>query len=287
MPSVLLTCQRESAVQHVAPRAIFLPGTTARAMAAWFEWLAGLLTSPPVPGTHEATLEEMRLGALYTKAHKGGPPRDEREEARVHKLRLDYLNRKLANTEVRPGARWVLGRWRFGGVLLAPPGLPGVHTYAEVLDVSCDQLHASQLHEHPCNLLPCRPRQPSLLAVQPALRCPLSASAAQPVCGYGSAWLHRTELCMIITPSGSCRWVVGGVKVAGVTAMPASCRLAGVTATPASCRLAGPRACCYHPHFLPCVRLHIPASAAHSLPLPHHRLKRRLPQPKPGAQLSL
>ncbi|KAL4447526.1 hypothetical protein ABPG75_004745 [Micractinium tetrahymenae] len=69
----------------------------------WFGWLgglvSGLVSSPPAPGTHEATLEELRVGALLNK--EALKPAEQRDEERVHKLRVEYRQRQLANTQAR------------------------------------------------------------------------------------------------------------------------------------------------------------------------------------------
>ena len=68
-------------------------------MAGWLSRLvAGFM--PVVPGTHEAVLEERRAGALLNK--ELAKPPGERDEERVHRLRVDYRRRQLRNLQVRP-----------------------------------------------------------------------------------------------------------------------------------------------------------------------------------------
>ena len=80
------------------------------AMAAptsWWEWLAGLwnsLRGPPDPGTPEARLEELRVGALLAK-EEAKPP-GERDEERIHQLELEHTKLMLENVQVgRPRRR--------------------------------------------------------------------------------------------------------------------------------------------------------------------------------------
>ncbi len=71
----------------------------------WFAWLYGLVSglwSPlPVPGSHEAGLEEHRVGARLDRERRKPP--GQRDEELIHTLRLDYRRRQLANLEVRSG----------------------------------------------------------------------------------------------------------------------------------------------------------------------------------------
>ncbi len=68
-------------------------------MAGWLSRLVEGFWSL-VPGTHEAVLEERRAGALLNKElHK---PPGQRDEERVHRLRVDYRTRQLQNLQVRP-----------------------------------------------------------------------------------------------------------------------------------------------------------------------------------------
>ncbi|PSC71195.1 hypothetical protein C2E20_5510 [Micractinium conductrix] len=66
-------------------------------MAAWVEWLAGLVSGllPPAPGTHEAVLEEYRAGGQLRK-ELDKPPGQQDEEL-VHRLRLRYRTHQMRN----------------------------------------------------------------------------------------------------------------------------------------------------------------------------------------------
>ena len=71
--------------------------------STWFWWLNGLVTAVlgpavPAPGTHEARLEEMRVGALLT--NEACKPAGQRDEELVHRLKVDYRQRQLANARV-------------------------------------------------------------------------------------------------------------------------------------------------------------------------------------------
>lgn len=72
----------------------------------WLEWLSGVARSSgwwgPVPGTHQSRLEAMRLGALLAK-EQNKPP-GQRDEERVHRLRVQYRERQLWNAQVGLGA---------------------------------------------------------------------------------------------------------------------------------------------------------------------------------------
>lgn len=81
------------------------------APTSWWQWLTGLwnsLRGPPDPGTHEAWLEELRVGALLNK--EAAKPPGERNEERIHQLELRHTTLKLENVEVgrRRRQRW---RW--------------------------------------------------------------------------------------------------------------------------------------------------------------------------------
>lgn len=73
----------------------------------WFGWLyelvSGLFSGPPAPGTHEARLEEQRVGALLAKEQR--KPVGQRDEELVRELRMDYRRRQLQNLQVRPCPR--------------------------------------------------------------------------------------------------------------------------------------------------------------------------------------
>ena len=78
-------------------------------MAGWLSRLVEGFWSL-VPGTHEAVLEEQRVGAkLGTELAK---PPGERDEERVRALRMDYRRRQLQNQQVSCG----------GHMPAAPPG---------------------------------------------------------------------------------------------------------------------------------------------------------------------
>ena len=103
---------------------------SAMAGATWFDRLARLLSGiqafTPVPGTHDAILEEYRVGALLNKELT--KPDEHRDEELVHTLRVEYRRRQLENAQVgRWGAaviraRAAAGRWRLGGN--KPYGIP-------------------------------------------------------------------------------------------------------------------------------------------------------------------
>ena len=78
-------------------------------MAAWVEWLAGLVSGllPPAPGTHEAVLEEYRAGGQLRK-ELDKPPGQQDEEL-VHRLRLRYRTHQMRNVRVRRGPRGLAG----------------------------------------------------------------------------------------------------------------------------------------------------------------------------------
>ncbi|PSC74819.1 hypothetical protein C2E20_1776 [Micractinium conductrix] len=72
----------------------------------WLEWLSGVARSSgwwgPVPGTHQSRLEAMRLGALLAKEQKKPP--GQRDEERVHRLRVQYRERQLWNAQAMVGS---------------------------------------------------------------------------------------------------------------------------------------------------------------------------------------
>ena len=71
------------------------------APTSWRDWLAGLwnnMRGPPNPGTPEARLEELRVGALLNK--EAAKPPGERDEERIHQLELEYTTLMLENVEV-------------------------------------------------------------------------------------------------------------------------------------------------------------------------------------------
>lgn len=72
--------------------------------SAWLGWLSGLVSGlswwpEAAPGTHQARLEEQRLGALLEK-EKRKPP-GQRDAELEHALRVDYRRRQLQNLQVR------------------------------------------------------------------------------------------------------------------------------------------------------------------------------------------
>ena len=74
------------------------------APATWSEWLAGLwnrLRGPPAPGSHEAWLEELRLGALL-KQEAAKPP-GQRDEERFHQLTVEHSKLMLEGLQVGGG----------------------------------------------------------------------------------------------------------------------------------------------------------------------------------------
>ena len=79
------------------------------APATWSEWLAGLwnsLRGPPAPGSHEAHLEEKRLGALLAK--EAAKPPGQRDEERFYQLAVEHSRIMLENVQVgwRRRQRW-------------------------------------------------------------------------------------------------------------------------------------------------------------------------------------
>ena len=68
------------------------------ALTSWWEWWAGLWSRPPDPGTPEAWLEELRLGALLDK--EAAKPPGGRDEERIHQLELLHIALKLENVKV-------------------------------------------------------------------------------------------------------------------------------------------------------------------------------------------
>lgn len=76
--------------------------------STWLEWLpgvvSGLIWGPEAaPGTHQAGLEQKRVGALLEK-EKRKPPGQGDEEL-IHALRVDYRRRQLLNLQVRRRCR--------------------------------------------------------------------------------------------------------------------------------------------------------------------------------------
>ena len=71
------------------------------AVTSWWDWLAELwdsLRGPPEPGTPEAQLEELRVGALLRK--EAAKPPGQRDEELVHQLEVEHTRRMLANLKV-------------------------------------------------------------------------------------------------------------------------------------------------------------------------------------------
>ena len=86
-----------AALSSVPPRCPQLPN------APWRPSGSGLLSGlwprlPPAPGTHEAHLEQTRLGALLDQELR--KPAGQRDEELVHKLRVDYRTLQLQNAQV-------------------------------------------------------------------------------------------------------------------------------------------------------------------------------------------
>lgn len=80
--------------------------STMTAPTGWWGWLAGLLDilgGPPEPGTPEAQLEELRVGALLRK--EAAKPPGQRDEELVHQLAVEHTKRMLANLKVRQRRR--------------------------------------------------------------------------------------------------------------------------------------------------------------------------------------
>ena len=71
----------------------------------WSEWLAGLWNTlfPPDPGSKAARLEEKRLDGLLAR-EKAKPP-GQRDEERIHRLRVELLRLRLWNMQVRRRCR--------------------------------------------------------------------------------------------------------------------------------------------------------------------------------------
>jgi hypothetical protein len=164
----------------------------------WFDRLTGLLSGiqafTPVPGTHDATLEECRVGALLNKELT--KPDEHRDEELVHTLRVEYRRRQLDNAQVgRCTAVGCCCHWGAGsGGALAARLERAVWCWHSCQQkqrgmrtpLSCIDLHVT-IRLHACKFLPCRPKLPALPAVPPCSSVLAPASAALPLGGCGSA----------------------------------------------------------------------------------------------------
>ena len=67
----------------------------------WSEWLAGLWNTlvPPDPGSKAAKLEEKRLDGLLAR-EKAKPP-GQRDEERIHRLRVELLAQAVEHAGAR------------------------------------------------------------------------------------------------------------------------------------------------------------------------------------------
>ena len=91
-------------------------------MAGSSGWLSRLLSGlqawiPPSPGTHEARLEEYRVGALLDQELRKPP--EQQDEERLHTLRVKYRKMQLINVQ---GCVWGGGRGGGGGSRPRPGG---------------------------------------------------------------------------------------------------------------------------------------------------------------------
>ncbi|KAI7845009.1 hypothetical protein COHA_001375 [Chlorella ohadii] len=175
----------------------------------WFEWLAELLDLPqpprPAPGTHEARLEELRVGALLKK--ELAKPAGQRDEALVWRLRVDVHERHLANAKAdvarcarhaafyeQPdsqqccaAAGWVRQR-----VAASYRAQHGYHSWI-VVQQSSEELAAAHA------------RRPAVIAAEPMLRLELSGTLQQvpprmDMCSECAQLLEQLEL-----TEGSCQ----------------------------------------------------------------------------------
>ena len=79
------------------------------------------LWGPPAPGSHEAHLEEKRVGALLVK--EAAKPPGQRDEERFHQLAVDHSKLMLENVQVgRRRQRRRRVEARFTGPELCAPG---------------------------------------------------------------------------------------------------------------------------------------------------------------------
>lgn len=114
-----------------AAKALPLPNlATSQSRMGWFEWLDLPQPPRPAPGTHEARLEELRVGALLKK--ELAKPAGQRDEALVWRLRVDVHERHLANAKAR----------------FAPPPLSPPPPF--VLAIGSSSLHLPAAGSAPC-----------------------------------------------------------------------------------------------------------------------------------------
>ena len=108
--------------------------------STWFGWLDGLVTAvfvpaAPAPGSHEARLELLRVGALLDK--EACKPAGQRDDELLYRLKVEYRKRQLATSQVSwqqaAGGRGCVGR--LGGSASSVPSVAS--TGCAALAVRC------------------------------------------------------------------------------------------------------------------------------------------------------
>ncbi|KAI7836811.1 hypothetical protein COHA_009355 [Chlorella ohadii] len=168
----------------------------------WFAWLSGLVSglwSPaPVPGSHEAGLEEHRVGARLDRERRKPP--GQRDEELIHALRLDYRRRQLANLEAK-----VARRARTAAAYEQPAARECCAANGWVRSRMAASWWAA--HDYGCQLLEqtkeelaaAEARRPPVLVAQPALHLDLPAALQQPpprldMCSACARRIQQAEL---------------------------------------------------------------------------------------------
>ncbi|KAI7837610.1 hypothetical protein COHA_008536 [Chlorella ohadii] len=168
----------------------------------WFAWLSGLVSglwSPaPVPGSHEAGLEEHRVGARLDRERRKPP--GQRDEELIHALRLDYRRRQLANLEAK-----VAGHARSAAAYEQPAARECCAANGWVRSRLAASWWAA--HDYGCQfieqtkeeLAAAEARRPPVLVAQPALHLHLPAALQQPpprldMCSACARRLQQAEL---------------------------------------------------------------------------------------------
>lgn len=176
------------------------PSDAMAASTTWLEWLAQLvsgLRAPPAPGTHEAKLEQLRVGALYRK--ELCKPPGQRDEELTFKLCAEFYKLQLANVKASACAtRRCRRRSRRDAAAAACTTAPAAALAAaagslcrqEQQQGFCTRRRAAppcmQAHACSCAYLPCRSRRPCMPGMPPSLSSPPPGSAALLLGGCGS-----------------------------------------------------------------------------------------------------
>ncbi|KAI7838444.1 hypothetical protein COHA_007707 [Chlorella ohadii] len=216
------------------------------AAQSWPEWLSGLLSSiwpqrPPAPGSHEAHLESLRVGALLTKELR--KPAAQRDEELVHKLRVHHRQLELKNAEAslrkyKQGAvcfdrstRQCCGAAQWVAQRVAASYRAAADFYEQTTQQWTEELAAAEARRQP------------VIAAQPTLRLDLTEALQQApprldMCAACARMLQQVEVaeetCRTHAAFLRDNFQQRGMRAAPATAAARSGALAGTAAAPAA-----------------------------------------------------